>query len=91
MGTVDLSLSSEQPVGGTEANVYYQTAPIIDGPVVSTTTAGSNVQVQASTSTPLSKVAESFPHTGRASVVGSMEFGSRRRIITIEVWSVKRR
>ena len=63
VGTVDLSLSSEQPVGGTEANVYYQTAPIIDGPVVSTTTAGSNVQVQASTSTPLSKVAESFSGT----------------------------
>ena len=59
-GTVDLNLTPTHAVGGGGASVEYQTAPIIDGPLVSTTAVGGDVVIQASSSTPLSGAIASF-------------------------------
>ena len=59
-GTVDLSLTPAHAVGGTTAGVDYQVAPIIDGPVESTSAIGSDVTIQASNSASFNGATASF-------------------------------
>jgi len=59
-GTVALSLTSDHAIGGTGVAMFYQTSPIIDGPIVSTGVPGGDVRIQASSNTPLSGILYSF-------------------------------
>ena len=59
-GTVALSLTSDHAAGGTEVAMFYQTSPIIDGPLVSSGAPGSDVRIETSDSTPLSGLLYSF-------------------------------